>query len=297
MHRPSTLLLSALLVACVRGDVAQAGPPVPVPGPTQAPPAPTERRASAAPRACNPAELPLRVFWFEQRADRAFVPVVKDGAAALFMLDTGAAITHLVHGLALPPFLPSAGVVALGCQPRTLDSWRQRPVDGVDGLEVIGSVGADVFLGAPTELDLRRGVLRFHDRLPAETSTWPSVPFDVKDGVMVISAEVDGYPVRLLFDTGTNDLTLLTAGIDDRAGVASTDVFGNKLRLVWGSASLVWGSSAPRIVTAWRTRSFPAFEQQARTWGGTHGLLGLSSFGARRLVVDGKRGRIYLGPS
>ena len=301
MHpRWPLVVVSAILLSCTRRDAERPAPPADAPAPTRAweAPAPAGKpRADAAPRRCNAAEIPLRVSWFEERSIGAFVPVVKDGRAALLQLDTGAALTHFTHDLAGPELIPSAGVVVLGCQTRRLDSWRQRPIAGVDGLEVVGSVGADLFLGGVTELDLRKSVVRLFDELPPETRAWPSTGFEVRDGVILVSAEADGFPVRLLFDTGADALLLLTAGIDDRVAVVSTDAFGNELRLVWGSASLVWGGSRePMKVTAWRTRSLPAFEQQARSWGGVHGLLGLSAFGARRVVFDGKRHRLYVAP-
>ena len=293
MRRWSLLLLCAVMLSCTPRDALQPAPPVEEPA---APRAATPRPGHAW-KECNPSELPLRVSWFEQRSIRAFVPVVKDGRVALFQLDTGAALTHLTHGVDGPDLISSAGEVVLGCQKRRLDSWRQRPIDGVDGLDVVGTVGADLFLGGLTELDLRKGFVRVLEQLPPETRAWPSTGFEARDGVILVSAEVDGFPVRLLFDTGSDALLLLTAGIDDRVAVASTDAFGKEIRLVWGTASLVWGGSpVPSRVTCWRTRSLPAFEKQARTWGGVHGLLGLSAFGARRVVFDGPRRRLYVAP-
>jgi hypothetical protein len=195
-----------------------------------------------------------------------------------------------------PPLAPNAGTVIFGGRPHRLDSWRTRPVPGVQGLDVIGIVGADAFLGAPTELDVRRGRLVRHSRLPDEVRTWPAVPVAVKDGVLVTRARVNGYDLRLLLDTGSEDTIVMSGDVDEQRGALTTDALGNPIRLVTTRAWLAWERPAASALPVMWTRSFPAFEEEVATWGGMGGVLGMSALGRRRLVFDAAHGRVYVEP-
>jgi hypothetical protein len=227
---------------------------------------------------------------------RVFVDVTKDDAGALFLCDTGAASTHLMHALDGPRHTARAGTIRLGCEARVLDSSPQIPLDRFAGRDVIGILGADAVTSRLTELDLQAGTLRFHDRLPDDVVNWPAVPLELVNGVLLTRAKVDGRPARLLLDTGTDAVLLLTETPGLGQVVTTTDVFGNALHLVWSSAQLEWDRDEVRKVPAWRTRAHPAFERHARELGGADGILGLSAMGSRRLVFDLAHARLLVSP-
>ncbi len=86
---------------------------------------------------------------------RAFVPVQFNGRTEVLLLDTGAAHTHLSHGLEGPEVIKDAGSVQLGCASLVVDSWRRRRVPGASERQLaIGTLGNDRILAGATELDL-----------------------------------------------------------------------------------------------------------------------------------------------
>ena len=227
---------------------------------------------------------------------RAYVDVTKDGVPAMFLFDTGAATTRLIHGLGGPPVVPDAGVVRLGCSfVLNLPSGAVRALPPAKGLDVVGLLGADILVQRPTEVDLHTDTMRDYERLPDEVAAWPTVPVELIDGVLVTRATVDGRSMRLLIDTGTDTLLLLTDTPGAGDVVTTTDSFGSSLSLVWGSAMLEWEGPKPRRVPAWRTRAHPAFERHAAQCG-AEGILGLAPMGNRRLVFDVAHARLYLEP-
>lgn len=245
---------------------------------------------------CDANVLQLRVDRHEGLPVRAFVDVTKDGAPATFLFDTGAARTHVSHSLDDRQIRTNASTVRLGCSDRTLESWPHAAQKHSAGLDVIGVLGADAVMAWPTELDLRADRLIVRDRVPEDVARWPTVPLEVSHGVALTRARVDGRAVRLLFDTGTDTLLLLTDDPGTGTVVMTHDVFAKPIEMVWGSAQLEWDSSEARKVPAWRTRSHPAFERHARELGGADGILGIAAMGNRRLVVDAENGRLFVEP-
>lgn len=253
------------------------------------------------PSSCAPNELPLRIIARRGKPWRLFVDAELRGEQVLFLFDTASAKTYLRHPLDGPKLDAASATVRLGCVDRVLDGRPVRPLEPEAGRRVLGTVGADALGDRVTELDLRpgKGVLRTHAEVPAEARGWPSAPLVRVAGVPVTEATVDGQPARMLLDTGTEETILLdphAAELGPGRIVHTTDVFGETLELVRGEATLAWGEAQPRKTRLWRTRAFGAFEQQAQQIGGAQGILGLASFGARRVVLDLVGGRVWIEP-
>lgn len=254
-----------------------------------------------ASRACVPRETQLRVVSFDGLAHRAYVQVDHDGATGLFLLDTGAARSHFRHDLAIDRVLPARGV-RVGCDERWLESRASRPLPPWSGVSVIGTLGADALAlsRGVAEIDLARGRVRTMTALPAEVRDWPSAPLTMSGGVPLTEASIDGARVRLLLDTGTEQTTLVVpAGDDLGVGkiVRTSDAFGNPIALTEVVASVAWGDDLPARSSVYRTSHFPAFEELANDAGGANGILGLASFGLRRVVLDVAGGRVWLEPT
>src|SRR5688572_18964113 len=247
----------ALLFACTaRPTSTEVSPPTSAGGssPVEAHAPPS---SSAGDPSCPVGVLDLRIARHEGHPIRAFVDVTMDDERALFLFDTGDAVTHLTHSLGNPRVIPRAGRVRLGCQTRSrlLDSRPFVALGHSEGLEVIGILGADAIGPGLTELDLRDQKLRLHDALPSDAAAWPTVPLELVEGVMLTRATVDGRSVRLLVDTGTDTLLLLTDNPGPGQVVKTTDAGGRPLELVWGTALLRWAAPDASSVPTWRTRA------------------------------------------
>ncbi len=244
--------------------------------------------ADAAPL-CALTNTPLIVDGVTGVPSRVHVQVSYQGASAVLLVDTGSNVTFLQEPLGSHDPLPDAGVITIGC--RTLDVVGRPEVADppVNGLNSVGTFGTDMFLSGPTKLDFDAGVIASHlSGSPfTEAASWPNAPFDLDKGLVLPRVSLDGTPVRLVLDTGSDHTLWL--GQQPKAGdveVDTTDAQGNPVKLYLGTVMLTigaWQGSVPVL----RAPSFPYLEQTVTDLGGNvAGLLGLSSLGAA-FVIDG----------
>ena len=286
LHVALTLLLlawdpSPAAAQTYRGTSPRATPLTPLP--------------PARPEVCHDESIPLVIERRAGHAVRFYVRVDGEGGPGLMLLDTGTARSHLTSPMG-GRTVPHAGTVRVGCRTETMDGWAERPLEPFGGLPVLGSLGADLVMKGTTELDLRSGrLIRWGRQLPDVMRAWPQVALGTKDGMPVTRAVIDGNALELLVDTGSEDSILMTLELDDRHATVTTDALGNSLRLVSMTSSLLWGAAPHDVRVSW-TRSFPAFQRLVQSWGGTAGLLGVTSLGERRIVFDASDRRLYLEP-
>lgn len=110
---------------------------------------------------------------------------------------------------------------------------------------------------------------------------------------------VDGVPLRLMWDTGSPHL--LWVGAEGRPGdepSLAQDVEGSRFPMFAGPARLEIAGLEPREAPViLRAPRFPYFEGTVEALGGNlHGLAGQSVFGWRRLVFDPAARVIRIGP-
>ena len=190
-------------------------------------------------------------------------------------VDTASAYSVLV----LKPdagWVDQAGVVSLNCAPWALPGFGAPALPSVQGLEVLGSLGADIFQSQPMVFDVSRNEVRL-----GSSDGGVRADIELVQGVIVVKASFDGRPVRLLLDTGSSDSLWL--GAPAKPGdqeVVTTDYLGRELRLYRGSVTLDLGRG-PRTVPVFHAPSFPLLESlQMQLGTPLDGLLGLSSFSA-----------------
>jgi hypothetical protein len=238
---------------------------------------------------CALATTPLIVDGVSGVPSRVHIQVTYRGASAVLLVDTGSNTTFLQEPLGSQDPLPDAGVLSIGC--RTLDViGRPEAADSpVNGLNSVGTFGTDMFLSGPTKLDFDASTISSHlSGSPfSEAATWPNAPFDLDKGLVLPHVSLDGTPVRLVLDTGSDHTLWL--GQQPKAGdveVDTTDAMGNPVKLYLGSVDLTIGSWQGTVPVL-RAPSFPYLEQTVTDLGGNvAGLLGLSSLGAG-FVIDG----------
>ena len=150
--------------------------------------------------------------------------------------------------------------------------------------------GFDLFLGAPTLLDVEAGLL-----------SWPgghggadlgiALDHEIVGGVALVSARFDGVDVRLVLDTGAAHS--LWVGVRPSPGdvpITVEDALGQSVTVYQGSVQLALADSLG-AVTLLRAPTFPIVEELQRRLGGrVDGLLGLSAF--RALYVDRGAGEL-----
>ena len=220
---------------------------------------------------------------------RVHIQVTYKGASAVLLVDTGSNVTFLQEPIGSQDPLPDAGVLSIGSCTLDVIGRPEAADPPVNGLNSVGTFGTDMFLSGPTKLDFDAGVIASHlSGSPfTEAASWPNAPFDLDKGLVLPHVSLDGTPVRLVLDTGSDHTLWL--GQQPKPGdveVDTTDAMGNPVKLYLGSVDLTigaWHGSVPVL----RAPSFPYLEQTVTDLGGNvAGLLGLSSLGAA-FVIDG----------
>lgn len=245
------------------------------------PPPPRETRS------CTEGELALVQKRERGVLRRLYVAVSRAGQPALLFLDTGNA-RSMLHASQDDGTSES---ILIGCRSFELPLLRHRAEAPFEGLEVIGTLGTDYFRDDVFEIDLARNALR---RAPAaDTATWHSIPLEVIQGIAIVRGHVGGRDLRLMLDTGTDDLLLL--GAAEGLSVTTTDVSNNTLTLVYREEWFAFPGAAPRLVPAWHTLSHPAFEEHVEQLGGNvDGIVGLTTLEHHRIQLDYARQEMRL---
>jgi hypothetical protein len=233
-------------------------------------------------------------------ASRLHVPVDRQGEAVALLFDTGSALSFFFLGQRGPTYVEHSGDVGLGCDIVPMAGRNFDLDEPVNGLSVVGILGADYLLGGVSQIDTATATLtrRIPAELPAEQAEWPAQSFDDVQGHIIVPVKLDGEPVRLMFDTGSPEILWL--GEEAQPGdvpVTTTDAKGNELTLYLGQVMLEIAGEPPVMVPVMRAPSFPYFEQTVAQLGGNiHGLLGLSALRGRSLVVDPNESELHLSP-
>ncbi len=99
-------------------------------------------------------------------------------------------------------------------------------VEELRGVKILGALGVSLFLELELEINLAASRLSLHRldasgvRLPGDFDTPHEtisyrLPFELRDNVMLVKAEVAGHPLSFCFDTGAEAVVLGT-GLDPR---------------------------------------------------------------------------------
>lgn len=251
-----------------------------------------------------PDEAPIKIVVVEDDVglQRLYLPIEVDGAKRYAIVDCGTARFWIASPQeeGKGEWIDNAWVATLGG--RRLHVLGRR-VPGfhemIFGQRPIGAIGNDFLLAGTLVLDLAKGSLT---RLPRgtvvpEAATWPSVPFTLLRGMILLDVTFDGQEAHVLLDTGAPKAVWI--GQKGKKGdlLGEThDVHGEKLRYWLGAMSLGLGSETRRVKVQ-RMERFPHLEVTAEALGEeVDGLLGLSSLGRRRIVLDPEEGKMLLEP-
>jgi len=180
------------------------------------------------------------------RRNLPLVPVEVNGTPVPFVLDTGASRTVILTDgaaalrLQVDRLRTTRGVGIAG-ETRERNALLARlrfgrhdlrnltvpvaPRSGPDSLRAAGLLGGDVLGASELDLDLSARRVTLHDRRACRIAAlpWPgtpdAIPFEpAPPGMVVIAVEVNGQPLRALFDTGANG-TVLRQDLAARIGV------------------------------------------------------------------------------
>jgi hypothetical protein len=217
--------------------------------------------------------------------DRLHVQIEYNGAPAVLLLDTGSPTTFFQEPLGSPDPVANAATFQIGCDAVVVDGRPEAPEGSVNGMPSVGTFGVDRLLAATSEIDLVDERLSYAN--VAGTTGWMTAPYDVVSGLVLPHVALDGQPMRLMLDTGSQDtLWLGQAAQPGDVAVDTTDAQGNVVHLFAGTAMLTIGNMQ-RTIPVLRAPSFPYLEQTVAALGGdVQGLLGLSSLGDA-FVLDG----------
>jgi hypothetical protein len=225
------------------------------------------------------------------------------GKAVAVGIDTGGAQSFMRVGNGAEGLWPNAAVLKSGDVSLAMPGRGDvGPGQAPGGLPVPASFGVDFFLAGTTELKLTSEaelVRRPPGVVPREAKTWPTLPYRVVSGNLVVRVMVDGVPRRLMVDTGSPDLLLLhvAPASGDRPIDDIADINGAKVPAFSGQARLTLRGTPPRAVPVLKAQRFLYLEAMFKGMGGKlDGLLGLTSLGPRRVIIDPSAKVLRLGP-
>lgn len=249
---------------------------------------------------CPENVIPLITVPFGDTA-RYYVETKLEGRAVALQLDTGSALSFIFQGAGAPDYTPNVASVELGCESLRLAGRGLPAPTGLvgTGLPVVGLLGMEHLLDAPSLLDVRAATLtRFQARPDAliDARAKQSFRFDTVQQHALVPCTLDGVAVRLMFDTGAGDT--LWVGQMGRPGdqrVEVQDAEGTIFPIFVGTATLAFPDGETRTIRAARAPRFPYFEETVAALGGNlHGLLGVTAFPRESLLISGAEGRFYV---
>lgn len=246
--------------------------------------------------ACTSNALPI-----QDDGARIYVPAVLDGEEVWFFLDTGSGLTFVSLGAGQPAFVPDAAEVRFGCATMSLPGrGGLAPLGTVKGKKVVGYMGVDLLVAPTSLLEREKKTLTVPapDAAIAASATWSTLAYEDIQGMIIAPVTLDAEPVRLMLDTGAqHTLWLGEQGQPGDLEVMTTDAEGTPISLFLGTVSLEMAGRAAVTVDVLRAPSFPYFEKTVAALGGNiHGLLGLSSFQERDMLIDGVAREVRLAP-
>jgi hypothetical protein len=222
------------------------------------------------------------------------VPVTFEGEERMLAVDTGSALTFLYLGEDGPDYQPYAGTIQLGCESIDLPGRGFSP----DSPEIVGVLGANLIIGQHGVWDTvaLRWQRYLDDDRPEPNGDATVLPFENVLDHMVVTLDVEGAPLRLMYDTGSPHL--LWVGVDGEPGDQAQygqDIEGNTFVMYFGTADVAVATEPVRELAAWRAPTFPYFERFAHELG-VAGLAGQSTLGPRRMVFDPDASVVHLSP-
>jgi hypothetical protein len=235
-------------------------------------------------------ESPITIWvdTVDGRPSRVHVPAAVDGKSGVLLFDTGSNATFVSTPQGTHDPTPDGGTLQIGgCGGAVMG----RPYASEDarGLPGLGFFGTDQILAAPrASLDLLGGAFARHMDGGPSTDGWLATPFEIVDGAFLVRIQLDGVAVRLVVDTGSQDILWdHQQGKPGDTPTQTTDALGNVVTLYHGTVSAEISPGVVETLPVDRTPSFPYFEQGLGRYGGdVQGLLGISALGARVVVID-----------
>lgn len=292
----------ALLAGCSGSDAPSAkldpSPAPPSAIETDAGEAPPDAGASG-PTCADGEHVPIHVQANEDLSWLYGEVTREDGRTAVLSVDTGSPLTFVFPDRPGATSPKTGELLTLGCTAKTIAPYPV-PDNGfsIDGLRQIGILGADWMLERPTMLDpAAKRLTRF-----ADGETIPDVggfyvaKVEIVKKQMLATVTIDGTSVRLIVDTGSPDVLWL--GQEGRPGdrvQRTADAKGNIIVSYIGPSRIAFAGEPEHAITVARTPSFPYLDDKIKYLGGNiQGLLGMSAFGSRRILIDGKRSELWL---
>jgi hypothetical protein len=256
---------------------------------------------SAAEAEVAPCGSPLRVYDESPGVlEEIFVDLPVAGKVAPFIVDMGSAMSFL----SMPAladggmgFTADAGATTISCVATPLPGLSGVALTSTpDGLPIGGGLGVDlVTRGAALDLRITDSLFTWWRTPPTPPAGATVVPLKLHtsndaygNNVLVASGiQLDGKDVRLMLDTGSPHVLILSATPRPNETVVQTeDGNGEPVTLYTSTISIAFGGGTPRTVAVDRAASFPTLEKTfAALNDGVTGILGLDALGHDRIVI------------
>lgn len=275
--------------APLTGDAeADGSPPV-------APQGPDDGGADGAPT-CNGTPM-IAAFSAPGALQRVYAELPFGSESEPFLIDMGSAVS-VAFTKGSGTFIPDAGATTISCVTASLMGYGAPSTETApNGKPVRGLLGSDLVSRGAT-LDLRVAEERFFwwknpPSVPTNATTLPIVMHewmvgDYRDrGLVVSNITLDGAPVKLMLDTGSPRVLILSSTPRSNETIEqTTDGNGNPVTLYVSTTRIAFNGGAEVEVALDRAEHFPLLEDTAQKLGSdVVGLLGLGALGHERIMI------------
>jgi hypothetical protein len=249
--------------------------------------------------ACAVNRVPLYTTVEDGVADTQAVIATLDGEEVYLGFDSGSPMTFVFGDEGDPEFVPDAATLTVGCVDRIVDAIRFEGIgeERLDGRRVVGVLGLDFFEDAAIAIDYPRGELVQYRTVPPEIDGATAIPIRGLDELRIVAdAELDGESIAWMVDTGAPSTILV--GVEGREGdeeVTLQTADGRTWTAFVGDGLLALPGEAPRLVPIMRAPALKYVEETVAEVG-ARGLLGMTSIGWRKMVIDLPSETLYLFP-
>lgn len=169
-------------------------------------------------------------------------------------------------------------------------------LDGEDSVNIIGTIGADLFERRISVMDFKKNTCAFNTTLPANLNKDLLQPLKFAKRKIILPGKVDGQEFEFLFDSGTSAYSLITnqkrfeayALAESEEVLTQANSWGNTLTVHTKACArqVSFGSSIVPLTDITYIEGTSAVQEMLMRFSGMEGMIGNKLFWNKTLILD-----------